>query len=192
MASRYRKRGLDKPRGRWSSSSRRSGLEGATVLEIGGGVGEIQIELLKRGAARATNLELSPAYDAEARRLLHEAGLEERVERRLHDIAADPEASSRPTSSCCTASSAATPTTSASSAPPPSTRGARRLQLPAAEPRLAARSSRPRTSSSGCAEASSARSRIRRRRCSACSATAACGATFAHRGLVWQVAGLER
>ena len=67
------------------------GLEGATVLEIGGGVGEIQIELLKRGAERTVNLELSPAYDGEARRLLAEDGLEGRAERRLHDIAVDPE-----------------------------------------------------------------------------------------------------
>ena len=67
------------------------GIEGATVLEIGGGVGEIQIELLKRGVARTVNLELSPAYDEEAVRLLHEAGVEEHAERRLHDIAADPE-----------------------------------------------------------------------------------------------------
>jgi 16S rRNA G966 N2-methylase RsmD len=67
------------------------GIEGATVLEIGGGVGEIQIELLKRGAARTVNLELSPAYDGEAKRLLAEAGLEGRAERRLHDIAVDPE-----------------------------------------------------------------------------------------------------
>jgi hypothetical protein len=36
------------------------------------------------------NLELSPAYDPEAHRLLHEAGLQERAERRLHDIAVDP------------------------------------------------------------------------------------------------------
>ena len=42
------------------------GIEGATVLEIGGGIGEIQIELLKRGAARTVNLELSPAYEEEA------------------------------------------------------------------------------------------------------------------------------
>ena len=48
------------------------GLEGATVLEIGGGVGEIQIELLKSGAARAVNLELSPAYEAEATELLRD------------------------------------------------------------------------------------------------------------------------
>src|SRR5262249_49870563 len=65
------------------------GIEGASVLEGGGGVGEIQIELLKRGAARAINLELSPAYDEEARKLLREAGLEDRAERRLHDIAVD-------------------------------------------------------------------------------------------------------
>jgi magnesium-protoporphyrin O-methyltransferase len=61
------------------------------VLEVGGGVGEIELELLQRGARRATNLELSRAYDAEARRLLAEAGLEDRAERRLHDIALDPE-----------------------------------------------------------------------------------------------------
>ncbi len=67
------------------------GIEGATVLEVGGGVGEIQIELLKRGAAHAVNLELSPAYDNEARRLLQETGLQRHAERRLHDIAVDPE-----------------------------------------------------------------------------------------------------
>jgi magnesium-protoporphyrin O-methyltransferase len=66
------------------------GVEGATVLEVGGGVGEIQIELLKRGAATAVNLELSPEYDDEAARLLKEAGLEGRVVRRLHDIAEEP------------------------------------------------------------------------------------------------------
>ena len=67
------------------------GIEGATVLEIGGGVGEIQIELLKRGAASSVNLELSPAYDEEAKRLLREMGLEDRAERRLHDIAVEPD-----------------------------------------------------------------------------------------------------
>ena len=70
----------------------RRGLDGATVLEVGGGVGEIHIELLKRGAARAVSLELSDAYDGEAVRLLREAGLEDRVERLRHDIAAAPEA----------------------------------------------------------------------------------------------------
>jgi hypothetical protein len=63
----------------------------SSLLEIGGGVGKLQIELLKRGAARAVDLELSAAYEQEAKSLLREAGLEERAERRLHDIAMDPE-----------------------------------------------------------------------------------------------------
>jgi magnesium-protoporphyrin O-methyltransferase len=90
-ARRYRKKGLDATARRMVDFLESRGIEGASVLEIGGGVGDIQIELLKAGAARAVNLELSPAYDAEAKRLLHEAALEGRVERRLHDIAVDPE-----------------------------------------------------------------------------------------------------
>jgi magnesium-protoporphyrin O-methyltransferase len=91
MAKRYRRRGLDKTARRMVAFLEARGLEGATVLEVGGGVGEIQIELLERGAARAVNLELSAGYDEEASRLLGEHGLEGRAERRLHDIAAEPE-----------------------------------------------------------------------------------------------------
>ncbi len=92
VARRYRKRGLGGTEREMVAFLESAGLEGASVLEVGGGVGELQIELLKRGAERAVNLELSPAYDEEARRLLAEAGLGERVERRLHDIAVDPDA----------------------------------------------------------------------------------------------------
>jgi 2-polyprenyl-3-methyl-5-hydroxy-6-metoxy-1,4-benzoquinol methylase len=91
MATRYRKKGLDRTARRMVEFLEQRGIDGATVLEIGGGVGEIQIELLKRGAARSMNLELSPAYDEEAKRLLREAELEDRAERRLHDIAVDPD-----------------------------------------------------------------------------------------------------
>jgi 16S rRNA G966 N2-methylase RsmD len=90
VAKRYRKRGLDTPSKRIVEFIERRGVEGAVVLEIGGGVGEIQLELLKRGAARTINLELSPAYDEQAAALAREAGVEDRVERRLHDIAIDP------------------------------------------------------------------------------------------------------
>ena len=96
VAKRYRKRGLDKTASRMLGFLERAGVRDATVLEVGGGVGEIQLELLKRGAARAVNLELSPAYDPEARRLVREAGIDEsRVDRRVHDIAADPDAVDR-------------------------------------------------------------------------------------------------
>jgi hypothetical protein len=91
VARRYRKRGLDKTARRMVGFLEEAGIEGATVLEVGGGVGEIQIELLKRGAERSVNLELSPAYEREAERLLGEAGLQGRVQRRLHDIAVDPD-----------------------------------------------------------------------------------------------------
>jgi hypothetical protein len=89
-ARRYRSRGLDRTAARMVAFLESRGIEGATVLEIGGGVGEIQIELLRRGAATAVGLELSPSYEAEAASLLADAGLTGRVRRRLHDIAADP------------------------------------------------------------------------------------------------------
>jgi 2-polyprenyl-3-methyl-5-hydroxy-6-metoxy-1,4-benzoquinol methylase len=91
MAKRYRKRGLDKTAARMVEYLHAVGFDGATVLEVGGGLGEIEIELLKQGARSAVNLELSPAYHAEAQRLLAEAGLTDRAEHRLHDIALDPE-----------------------------------------------------------------------------------------------------
>jgi len=91
VAKRYRKRGLDRTSQRIVGFLAERGIAGATVLEIGGGVGEIQIELLKRGARRTVNLELSGAYEREARALLAEAGLAGRAERRLHDIAVAPD-----------------------------------------------------------------------------------------------------
>jgi hypothetical protein len=62
LANRYRKRGLDPTAQTMVEFLRELGIEGASVLEVGGGVGEIEIELLQAGAARAQNLELSPAY----------------------------------------------------------------------------------------------------------------------------------
>jgi 2-polyprenyl-3-methyl-5-hydroxy-6-metoxy-1,4-benzoquinol methylase len=91
-AARYRKRGLDKTARAIVEMLEQSGVAGATVLEIGGGAGEIQLKLLRGGAASVINLELSPAYDAEAARLIAEAGLADRVQRRLVDIATDPAA----------------------------------------------------------------------------------------------------
>jgi len=89
-SERYRKSGVDKTAERMLAFLEERGIEGATVLEVGGGIGDVQVELLKLGAARTLNLELSPAYDTEAARLVREVGVEGRAERRVHDIAADP------------------------------------------------------------------------------------------------------
>lgn len=88
-ASRYRKRGLDRTARRMVDWLAGHGVEGASVLEIGGGVGAIQLELLSRGAARATNIELSRSFESDATRLNAEAGVTARVDRRIGDIAVD-------------------------------------------------------------------------------------------------------
>ena len=90
LANRYLKRGLDQTAQRMVEFLEGLGLEGASVLEIGGGVGEIEIELLKAGAARAQNLELSPAYEQQARTLAAKEGVQGRLDWRLHDLAQDP------------------------------------------------------------------------------------------------------
>jgi 2-polyprenyl-3-methyl-5-hydroxy-6-metoxy-1,4-benzoquinol methylase len=86
-AKRYRRRGLDGTSRRIVDFLRKQGVEGRTVLEIGGGIGAIQIELLKAGAARATSIELTPTYEQAASQLLSEAGLTDRVERKVMDFA---------------------------------------------------------------------------------------------------------
>jgi 2-polyprenyl-3-methyl-5-hydroxy-6-metoxy-1,4-benzoquinol methylase len=87
---RYRKRGLTDTATRVLDFAA-DGIEGASVLEIGGGVGELQVELLKRGAASVTNLEISGSYEGEAARLLERSGLNGRVTRRIVDIARTPD-----------------------------------------------------------------------------------------------------
>ncbi len=84
----YRRRGLD-PAATWMVDFLADGgLDGATVLEIGGGVGDVGIELARRGATSVTTLELTSAYDEEAARLASEAGVGERMHRRIVDVAA--------------------------------------------------------------------------------------------------------
>ena len=91
VARRYRRHGLNATSSLMVDFLSRRGIEGASVLEIGGGVGEIQLELLRRGAARVTNLEISASYEEEARRLLEQSGMAGRVTRRFLDIAQTPD-----------------------------------------------------------------------------------------------------
>lgn len=91
VARTYHKRGLDSTQRRLVSFLTDRGITDASVLEIGGGVGEIQIELLSRGARKATNLEISQNYEAEAAALLERFGMADRVTRQFVDIATSPE-----------------------------------------------------------------------------------------------------
>ena len=74
---RYRRRGL--------TATERDLVElagdvhGASVLEAGGGIGALQLELLEAGAARTTNVELSAGYEDAARELLAGRAIERRV-----------------------------------------------------------------------------------------------------------------
>jgi len=56
-----------------------SGVGGRNLLDIGGGIGEIQLELLAAGAASATSVEISTAYINTAQREAARKGLAERI-----------------------------------------------------------------------------------------------------------------
>src|SRR5712664_2426910 len=86
-ARRYRRRGLDRTSQRIAELLKQQGIAGRTLLEVGGGIGAIQLELLRAGITRAVNIELTPTYEEAAQGLLREAGLEDRVERRVMDFA---------------------------------------------------------------------------------------------------------
>lgn len=69
-----------------------TGVEGARVLEIGGGVGKLQAELVKAGAASGEIVELVPTYERYARELAQAAGIDERTAFRVVDILENPQA----------------------------------------------------------------------------------------------------
>ena len=86
-ARRYRKRGLT---GTARTLAELAGdVSGATVLDVGGGIGAIELELIRAGALRATNMEISGAYEDEAEKLLAEHGYAGSVDRRVGDFVAD-------------------------------------------------------------------------------------------------------
>ena len=61
---------------------RSEGVEGATVIDIGAGVGMVHLELLAAGAASAVDVDASSAYLATARAEAERRGLGDRVEYR--------------------------------------------------------------------------------------------------------------
>ncbi len=76
----FQKKGLHKEQKLLVEGIRRSGLEGAEILEIGCGVGGLHLSLLKAGAAKATGFDISEKMIAIARRLATEMGLQAHTE----------------------------------------------------------------------------------------------------------------
>lgn len=62
------------------------GMQGRSVLEVGGGIGTIQIELLEAGAETTVNVELSGEYEGVATELLERADLSDRARRLVGDF----------------------------------------------------------------------------------------------------------
>ena len=81
-AERFRRRGLRGSAQTIVDLLTELGPKGMSVLEVGGGVGEIQVALLESGvAASAINIELSPNWETAAKAVLAERGLTDRVTR---------------------------------------------------------------------------------------------------------------
>jgi hypothetical protein len=90
-ARRYRRKGLTGSAGWILQVLGDDGVADRSVLEVGGGIGGLQIELLEAGASHATNVEIIDSYEATARSLIAEHGLEARVERHIADYAQHPD-----------------------------------------------------------------------------------------------------
>lgn len=78
-ARRFLKQGLEKPARKLAAAIAERGIAGASLLEIGGGVGGLHLTLLQRGVATATSVEIASAYLAEAQPLAAKLHLQDRV-----------------------------------------------------------------------------------------------------------------
>jgi magnesium-protoporphyrin O-methyltransferase len=85
---RYRRRGPTPPTRRLLDAIRAQGVRGATLLDIGGGVGAIQHELLADGAGHATAVDVSTAYLEAAGSEHARRGTSDRFERVAGDFVA--------------------------------------------------------------------------------------------------------
>lgn len=87
----YLKQGLPSHARAMLDSVSSRAVKDATVLEIGGGIDSLQIELLKQGAKEATNVEVSPAYLTAAQSLAQQLGLADRIHHQRADFASQPD-----------------------------------------------------------------------------------------------------
>jgi len=84
----YRRKGPDPSTALLIGALRDHGVEGRTLLDIGGGVGAIQLELLAAGLASTTDVDVSAAYLEVAQREAASRGLSPRTAYRQGDFVA--------------------------------------------------------------------------------------------------------
>jgi SAM-dependent methyltransferase len=82
----FRRDGPDGSTRRLIDALQREGVEGATLLDIGGGVGAIQLELLAAGAASSVDVDASAAFLAVAEEEADARGFGDRVAYRYGDF----------------------------------------------------------------------------------------------------------
>jgi magnesium-protoporphyrin O-methyltransferase len=85
---RYRKKGPDPTTRALIEALVAEGVDGATLLDIGGGIGAIQLELLAAGAARAESVDASEAYVEVAHSEAERRGFADRTSGRVGDFVA--------------------------------------------------------------------------------------------------------
>ena len=88
----YLRRGLRGDARLLASWASEGGVTGASVLDVGGGVGAIQADLIRAGAERGTVVDVVPAYSRFARELAERIGVEAKTTFVVADIAHDPDA----------------------------------------------------------------------------------------------------
>jgi magnesium-protoporphyrin O-methyltransferase len=86
-ASRFRRKGLRGSAAELAGAVRAAARNGSSLIEVGGGAGQIQVELLETGVvAKSLNIELSESWEEAGVALIEEHGMAGRVERRIGDF----------------------------------------------------------------------------------------------------------
>ncbi|HUI63892.1 MAG TPA: methyltransferase domain-containing protein [Bacteroidota bacterium] len=83
---RYRRRGLDTAQKHLVRGLKAQGIEGLSLFDIGSGVGALDLELLKAGAASARVMDAAPGMIESARRLANKMALSEKMDFRAEEF----------------------------------------------------------------------------------------------------------
>jgi len=83
---RFEKKGFEQSQKNLLQGLEKAGYVGASILEIGCGVGNLHQTLIEKGASNATGVDLAPKMLAEAKAWAHDRGLDRQTEYRQGDF----------------------------------------------------------------------------------------------------------